>query len=84
MVERTNLFLYTNGLQTNGLQGLPTEGQVLDHNGQELDVSIFPWSRGFFVEDDLGPGTYYVKVTDPAASLSEFPRSGLAYLLVVV
>ena len=77
LVERTNLFLYTSGVQ-----GLPTEGQVLDHNGQELDVSIFPWSRGFFVEDDLGPGTYYVKVTDPAASLSAFPRSGLAYLLV--
>ena len=79
LTKRTNLFVYTSGLQ-----GLPTDGQVLDRNGQELDVSIFPWSRGFLVEDDLGPGTYYVKVTDSALSLSEFPRSGLAYLLVVI
>ena len=63
---------------------MPTDGQVLDHNGQELDVSISRWSRGFFVEDDLGPGTYYVKVTDPAFSLSEFPRPGLAYFLVAL
>ena len=79
LTKRTNLFFYTSGLQ-----GLPTDGQVLDRNGQELDVSIFPWSRGFLVEDDLGPGTYYIKVTDPAYSLSAFPKSGLAYLLVVI
>ena len=76
--ERTNFLLITDGVQ-----GLPVDGQVLDRNGQELDVSIFPWSRGFLVEDDLGPGTYYIKVTDPAYSLSAFPRSGLAYRLGV-
>ena len=65
--ERTNFVVITDGVQ-----GLPVDGQVLDRNGREIDVNIYPWSRGFLVEEDLGPGTYYVKVTE---SPSFWPRS---------
>ena len=42
-------------------------GTVLDHTGAEISVNVYGESIGFRIEDDFGPGTYYVKVTAPAS-----------------
>ena len=57
----------------------PLDGTVLDNRGAEISVNVHPvnfyWDRwgfrkdrwGFRIEDDFGPGTYWVKVTAPAS-----------------
>ena len=42
-------------------------GTVLDHTGAEISVNVYGESIGFRIEDEFGPGTYYVKVTAPAS-----------------
>ena len=45
----------------------PLHGTVLDGTGSEISVNVYDEGVGFLIEDDFGPGTYYVKVTAPAS-----------------
>ena len=52
----------------------PIDGVVLDSGGAEIPVNVYRVPKlvhptderiGFRIEDDFGPGTYYIKVTTP-------------------
>ena len=45
----------------------PLRGTVLDNTGAEISVNVHNVVIGFNIKDDIGPGTYYVKVTSPAS-----------------
>ena len=76
IVRAINLFLvYRTGIETLGLLPVaPLAVEVLDANGADISVNVYEiFARingdrepaGFFIEDDFGPGTYYLKVTTP-------------------
>ena len=44
----------------------PLDVTMLDSQDAEISVNIYSVSNGVSIEDDFGPGTYYVKVTAPA------------------
>ena len=63
--EKTNLFLYA---RSSALD--PVAGEVLDSEGERVDVNVYPvyllyplYEDGFLIQDDFGPGTYFIKVT---------------------
>ena len=76
LAESKNLVIYTKGLDLSDSDRLfpifPLDSAVLDNNGTEISVNVYTEETsgerwGFRIEDDFGPGTYYVKVTAPAS-----------------
>ena len=69
LAEETNIYLYA---KTSTLA--PLVGDVLDSNGEEISVNIWPLSlgrrleNGFLVQDDFDAGTYYVRVTSDSSA----------------
>ena len=56
--EKTNMILY---VKTSTLD--PVAGEILDSDGERVDVNVFPWDGGVYIRDDFGPGAYFAKVT---------------------
>ena len=76
LTESVNLILTAESGNSEAIDGV-----VLDADGTELSVNVFPLPElvhptadrtGFLVEDDLGPGSYYIKVTTPD-SVTSYP-----------
>ena len=72
LAESRNLVVHANNpffrYDTSGL-AIPVEPldvTMLDSQGAEISVNILRVSYGVSIEDDFGPGAYYVKVTAPA------------------
>ena len=72
LAESKNLVVHANNpffrYDTSGL-AIPVEPldvTMLDSQGAEISVNILRVSYGVSIEDDFGPGAYYVKVTAPA------------------
>ena len=77
--RNANLVIYALGLRMRGgdFEPVPFEAlepTVLDSRGTEIDVNVYILALrtsagrfwfGFQIEDDLGPGTYYIKVVAP-------------------
>ena len=62
--EKTNVFLYARSSTLTTMMG-----DVLDSNGEEISVNIWPiyfqypiFSDGFLIQDDFDAGTYYIRV----------------------
>ncbi len=56
--EKTNMILYG---KTSTLDSVA--GEILNSDGERVDVNVSPWDGGFYIRDDFGPGAYFVKVT---------------------
>ena len=56
--EKTNIILYG---KTSTMDAVA--GEILDSDGERVDVNVDPWDGGFYIRDDFGPGAYFVKVT---------------------
>ena len=56
--KKTNMILY---VKTSTLD--PVAGEILDSDGERVDVNVSPWDGGVYIRDDFGPGAYFVKVT---------------------
>ena len=79
--EKTNVFLYA---RTSTLT--PLMGDVLDSNGEIVDVNVYQLTLarrledGFLVQDDFEAGTYYVRVTaDSSVDYTLHARHDFAY-----
>ncbi len=80
--EKTNVFLYTRSSTLTRMLG-----DVLDSNGEEISVNIWPiyfqyplFSDGFLILDDFDTGTYYVRVTaDSSADYTLHARHDSSY-----
>ena len=42
------------------------QGEKQSSDGSQIEVNVFPWPGGFFVVENFGSGTYYLKVTAPS------------------
>ena len=72
LTESKHLILYARGLIR-----APIDGHVFDRRGREIPVNVYPHVvtnpinpnsptiYGFRIEDDFGPGAYYIRVTTP-------------------
>ena len=56
--EKTNMILYG---KTSTLD--PVAGEILDSDGERVDVNVDPWDGGFYIRDDFSAGAYFVKLT---------------------
>ncbi len=63
LTEKTNVIIYG---KTSTLE--PVAGEILDSDGERVDVNVSPWDGGFYIRDDFSAGAYFVKVTTDSAA----------------
>ena len=56
--QNANFHLYARSVY-----GEPVDGELFDGVGNYVGVNHFLWDDGFYIRDDIGPGTYYIQVS---------------------